>query len=94
MNNMNFTDLAQPTTVIGLAGIAIGALVYLTNSMTSRFTKHLEEKDKNYQDFVLERNHQTGEIIEKSTAVMVEVKDSIRQNTDSVRQLIEIHLKK
>ena len=90
---MNLTTLAEPTTVIGLAGIAIGAVVYLTNTMSSRFTKHLEEKDKNYQDFVLERNHQTGDLIEKSTGVMVEVKNSIQQNTESVKQLINLHLK-
>ena len=90
---MNLTTLAEPTTVIGLAGIAIGAVVYLTNTMSSRFTKHLEEKDKNNQDFVLERNHQTGDLIEKSTGVMVEVKNSIQQNTESVKQLINLHLK-
>lgn len=91
---MNFTDLAQPTTVIGLAALAIGSIVYTVNILTSRFTKHLEEKDKNYQDFVLERNHQTGEVIQKNTEILVMVGENIKNNTDSVKQLIELHLKK
>ena len=87
---MNFTDLAQPTTIIGLAGICIGAIIYLCNL----FVKHLKEKDANYQDFVLERNHQTGDIIEKNTEILVMVGENIKNNTESVKQLIEIHLKK
>lgn len=91
---MNFTDLAQPTTILGLATLAIGAVVWISNTMSKRFTEHLEEKDKNYQDFVLERNHQTGEVIEKNTQVLVSVGENIKNNTDSIKQLIELHLRK
>lgn len=98
---MDWTSLSQPTTTIGLAAVAIVALVYLSGQhdkiikeTQEKFMKSLEEKDTNYQSFVMERNHQTGELIEKSTAVMVEVKENIRSNTDSIRQLIDLHLKK
>lgn len=98
---MNLSDLAQPTTVIGLAGLAIFAIVYLSiqhnkNMKISQdiFIKSLNEKDKNYQSFVLERNHQTGEVIQKNTEVLVMVGENIKNNTESIKQLVELHLKK
>ena len=98
---MDWTSLAEPTTTIGLASVAIIAIVYLSNQHNKNiketqqeFLSSIREKDENYQSFVTERNHQTGELIERSTAVMVEIKDNIRSNTDSIRQLVDLHLKK
>lgn len=105
---MNLTNLAEPTTIIGLAGLAIVSIIYISvryeTTMTQRDMKHyalLEEKDKNYQTYVTENNHQKTEIFEQmldmtkeNTKVMVGVGENIRQNTESIKQLVDIHLKK
>ncbi len=105
---MNLPNIAEPTTVIGLAGLAIGAIIYLSvqhnksiRETQSAYLLSLDEKDKNYQSFVLERNHQTGEVIQKNTEILVGVGESIKSYTksnedltDSVKTLVAVHLKK
>lgn len=86
---MDLTAFTEPTTIIGLAGLSIWAIIYIAN----RFIKSMEKKDNAFNDFVQERNHQVGDIIVKNTEVLIEVKDSIRNHTQAVAKLIELHTK-
>jgi cbb3-type cytochrome oxidase subunit 3 len=52
---MDFTKLAEPTTVIGLAALAIFSIVYVIlqfnkshKASMARFMELLEKKDENY----------------------------------------------
>jgi len=83
-------NIAEPTTIVGLAGVAISAIIYLCY----KFIQALEKKDAIFSNFVEERNHQTGAIIKENTEVLVKVGENIKNNTESIKQLMDIHLKK
>lgn len=100
MGDIDFTTIAQPTTVIGLAGLAIFSVVYVIlqfdkshKKAQAMFLELIEKKDIDYQNFVRERNHQTGDIIKENTQVLVQVGENIKNNTESIKKLIDINNK-
>lgn len=107
---MDLTSLGQylPTTIYGLAGILIIVAGYSLRDMNkshkeqnARLIELLEKKDQNYSDFVKSENHQKTEMIEKSTAAIVQstevmksVQFSIESNTDTTKELLSAYLSK
>ncbi len=86
---------------LGAAVLAIvvlgGILYYLITKGTQELRELREERQKNqawFMEFVNENNHQKEELITKHTEVMVETKESIKQNTETIKYLTEIVIQK
>jgi hypothetical protein len=89
-------DFAEPATVIGLASVAIGAIVYVIlqfdkshKSAMNTFIELIEKKDTNYTTFVNENNHKMTDQVKESTQTLVEVTKAIQEHTMILKDLRE-----
>lgn len=101
---MDYSALMQylPTTVYGLAGVLVIVAGYSLRDMNkshkeqnAKLIELLEKKDDNYSNFVNSENHQKTEMIEKSTAAIVQstevmksIQNSIESHTDTTKELV------
>lgn len=66
-------------TVVGY--LILGYLCYLLiNALNSAQNEHYK--------FIEENNHKNADRMDKNTEVLVEVKESIRENTNAIRELM------
>lgn len=63
---------------LGVAGIAIGALAFVTYKLIVE----LKESRINYQSFVQDNNHTTTDLVRQATATMVEVRNAIKTHNE------------
>lgn len=85
---------------LGIGIFAISALSYILytfiKSHKDEMKQSRDERVKNqewFMSYVNENNHQKADMIKEHTAVMVEAKESIKQNTESIKSLTEALLK-
>lgn len=82
-------------------GIALSSILIFAYLIWKFITVHKEELDNSrkerlelmtdYRNFVQENNHSKSELIEKHTEALVEVRDSIKENTQIIRDLMVIY---
>jgi len=85
---------------LGIGIFAVGAVSYILYIFIKSHKDELESSRKErvenqhwFIEYVNINNHQKEEIIKEHTAVAVEVKESIRQNTESIKALTEAIIK-
>lgn len=90
-------DFTEPTTVIGLAAVAIGAIVYVIlqfdkshKKAMGEFIDMLKNKDENYTSFVNSNNHKMTEQVTASTEALVSVTKAIEESTRSMEHHNEV----
>lgn len=70
---------------LGIAGIAIGCLSYITYQLI----KQLGEARTNYQSYVADNNHTMTELVKEATVTMSEVRNSIENHNEVLKLLAE-----
>lgn len=87
-------DIAKET---GIAGVAIGSVVYLTIRLRKSHREEMEAERKERREghlafmaFVESNNHQKTELVRESTAAIVEARKSIEVHTKLLENYISM----
>lgn len=97
MEELLFKSLPQ----LGVAGVSIGAMVYLVKYMLDYSAKILKEMSERhmlerqssetaFREFVTERNHQTGQLIAEATVSMKESTAAIKESSEFIREATKV----
>lgn len=76
----------------GIAGLAIGAILFLSLKLVKVLDKNQELLQKNqddYRNYVATNNHTTTDLVKEATATMVEVKFSIQNHNLVLREFLD-----
>ena len=90
---------------LGVAGVSIGSMVYLVRYMLDYSAKILKEMSERhmierqasetaFREFVMERNHQTGELIAEATISMKESTAAIKESSEFIKTATGILMSK
>ena len=93
---MEALGIAEPATILGLAAVAIGAVLYGVLKLSDTHKKESElfmnlikEKDTDYRNFVTDNNHKMTDTVKEFIETNVTVRTAIENHTRTVERLLD-----
>lgn len=91
---MDYVAIGDIVEKLGIGAAAIVGIIYLTVYLTRLHAKQMDDIHRAFFDYVETNNHQKTDLVEKSTAAIVESTAATKVCTDLLKQMLDALMKK